>query len=155
MPGLERQRKTVGGERGSRYSELMRVKVLYFGVLRDMFGAVGESVELADGATVGGLLGVLRGRTSNDAMAKGTKSGADEGLWRSLAVAVNREYGSASIELREGDEVALLPPVSGGCCAHGEKLASLARVTAMRKGSRARFAREEILLKDERERRPC
>ena len=39
----------------------------------------------------------------------------DEGLWRSLAVAVNREYSSLAVVLREGDEVALLPPVSGGC----------------------------------------
>jgi hypothetical protein len=38
----------------------------------------------------------------------------DQQLWRSLAVAVNREYGSTSIVLQEGDEVALLPPVSGG-----------------------------------------
>jgi len=29
--------------------------------------------------------------------------------------------------LREGDEVALLPPVSGGCFADGEKLAALAK----------------------------
>ena len=50
----------------------------------------------------------------------------DEGLWRSLAVAVNREYASQAVVLREGDEVALLPPVSGGCCAHGEKRSSLA-----------------------------
>ena len=34
-----------------------------------------------------------------------TYSALDERLWRSLAVAVNREYGSASIELRDGDEV--------------------------------------------------
>ncbi len=92
----------------------MRVKVLYFGVLRDRFGAGDEVVELADGAAVGELLRILGRRTSNVAM--GDNSALDERLWRSLAVAVNREYGSASIELRDGDEVALLPPVSGGTC---------------------------------------
>ena len=86
--------------------------VLYFGVLRDMFGAANQQVELAEGAAVGDLLLILRGRASNHAT--GDTSERDEQLWRSLAVAVNREFGSASIVLRDGDEVALLPPVSGG-----------------------------------------
>ena len=94
----------------SRYPERVRVKVLYFGVLRDLFGVSDEVAELPDEATVGELLGLLRGRTSNPS----TGGQADERLWRSLAVAVNREYGSSSIVLRDGDEVALLPPVSGG-----------------------------------------
>ena len=98
------------------------MRVLYFGVLRELAGGPEETVELLEGATVGELIGILRGRTSNDSRGKG----ADEGLWRSLAVAVNREYASQAVVLREGDEVALLPPVSGGCCAHGEKRSSLA-----------------------------
>jgi molybdopterin synthase catalytic subunit len=89
----------------------MRVEILYFGVLRDLVGVPGEPVELPDGATVGELLEILRGRTSNPSR----DSGVDEGLWRSLAAAVNREYSSLAEVLREGDEVALLPPVSGGC----------------------------------------
>jgi molybdopterin synthase catalytic subunit len=35
-------------------------------------------------------------------------------VWSALAVAVNREYASGEAVLQEGDEVALLPPVSGG-----------------------------------------
>jgi molybdopterin converting factor subunit 1 len=88
----------------------MRVRLLYFGVLREMASGPEETVELAEGATVGELIEILRGRTSNNSTGKG----ADEGLWRSLAVAVNREYASINVVLREGDEVALLPPVSGG-----------------------------------------
>jgi molybdopterin converting factor small subunit len=99
----------------------VRVNVLYFGVLRDRFDAADEATELPDGATVGDLLRVLRGRTSNLPMGKTAEPRVEEQLWRSLAVAVNREYGSASIVLREGDEVALLPPVSGGSCADGLK----------------------------------
>jgi molybdopterin converting factor small subunit len=116
------QAKVVGAELSSRYSEWMRVTVLYFGVLRDRFGAANQAVELADGGAVADLLRILRQQTSNHAMA-GT-SEWDEQLWRSLAVAVNREYGSASIVLRDGDEVALLPPVSGGSFAEGDRLAS-------------------------------
>ena len=100
----------------------MRIKVLYFGVLRDRFGASDEVVELADGATVGGLLGLLRSRTSKHSMGSEAESSLDERVWRSLAVAGNREYGSASTVLREGDEVAILPPVSGGLCREREQL---------------------------------
>jgi molybdopterin converting factor small subunit len=112
----------------------MRVKVLYFGVLRDRFGAADQAVELGDGGTVADLLRILRCRTSNDAMAGTTER--DEQLWRSLAVAVNREYGSASIILRDGDEVALLPPVSGGSFAEGDRLASFAKTRTLNNGER-------------------
>ena len=110
----------VGG--ACRFSERMRVRLLTFGVLRDMAGLSDETVELKEGATVGELIEILRGRTSNEA----TGNGADEGIWRSLAVAVNREYSSLAVVLREGDEVALLPPVSGGLLRVGRK-ASCAR----------------------------
>jgi molybdopterin converting factor subunit 1 len=88
----------------------MRVKVLYFGLLRERFGLADEAIEVADGADVGELLDILRARTSKQAM----ELSLDERLWRSLAVAVNREYSSPAAVLRDGDEVALLPPVSGG-----------------------------------------
>jgi molybdopterin converting factor subunit 1 len=116
--------KAVGAEPPSRYPEWMRVTVLYFGVLRDQFGAADQIIDIPGNQTVGDLLRILRQQTSNDAMAD--TSERDEQLWRSLAVAVNREYGSASIVLRDGDEVALLPPVSGGYCAYGDRLALLA-----------------------------
>lgn len=103
----------------------MRVKVLYFGILKDRFGVAEEQVELPGDGNVGELLGLLRGRTSNSAIGKRAEGGEDERLWRSLAVAVNREYSSHGAVLRDGDEVALLPPVSGGCFAYGEKRASL------------------------------
>ena len=106
----------------------MRVKVLYFGMLKDQFGAAEEQVDLPGEGNVGDLLGLLRGRTSNSPMSE-EAGGADEQLWRSLAVAVNREYASASIVLHDGDEVALLPPVSGGYCARGEKLALQAKTS--------------------------
>jgi molybdopterin converting factor small subunit len=40
--------------------------------------------------------------------------GRSAGWTRSIAVAVNREYARLEDVLRDGDEVALLPPVSGG-----------------------------------------
>ena len=86
---------------GVEYAFGMRVKVLYFGVLKDGFGREGEWLELAEGASVADLVAECRGRFG----------GAP---WASVAVAVNREYARASEVLKEGDEVALLPPVSGG-----------------------------------------
>lgn len=84
----------------------MRVKVLVFGVLKDLLGVTTEELEISQGSTVGDLLRILQGRTSNLTM--------EPRFWNSVAVAVNREYSSAATVLREGDEVALLPPVSGG-----------------------------------------
>jgi molybdopterin converting factor subunit 1 len=81
----------------------MRVRVLYFGVLKDAFGRGGEEMELAEGASVADLIAACRGRYA----------GVRE-IWDSMAVAVNQEYARAEMVLREGDEVALLPPVSGG-----------------------------------------
>jgi molybdopterin converting factor small subunit len=123
---IKQVRKLGAPDYPRRYSEQVRVNVLYFGVLRDRFGASDEVAELPDGATLGALLELLRGRTSKKSMGGEAESSLDERSWRSLAVAVNREYGSTSIVLRDGDEVALLPPVSGGSFAEGEKLALVA-----------------------------
>ncbi|MBB5316747.1 MoaD/ThiS family protein [Tunturibacter empetritectus] len=81
----------------------MRVRVLYFGVLKDVFGRSGEDVELADEASVADLMAACRGRAVGVA-----------GVWDSMAVAVNQEYARGVDVLKDGDEVALLPPVSGG-----------------------------------------
>jgi MoaE-MoaD fusion protein len=84
----------------------MRVKLLCFGMLKDVLGVSTETVDVPEAAVVDDLLRILQLRTSNSTM--------DGRMWQSLAVAVNREYSSASTRLQEGDEVALLPPVSGG-----------------------------------------
>ena len=78
----------------------MRVRILHFGVLRERLGG-GEWLEIADNATVADVLNVYKERFSGFA-------------WESIAVAVNQEYARADVVLTDGDEVALLPPVSGG-----------------------------------------
>jgi molybdopterin synthase catalytic subunit/molybdopterin converting factor small subunit len=74
----------------------MRVRILVFGILKDLIPQ-SSTVELPEGARVSDLLG-----------------GYEHAAFRSAAVAVNQEYASPDHVLREGDEVALLPPVSGG-----------------------------------------
>lgn len=86
----------------------MRVHVLFFGVLKDMFPDVVDIFEAPAGATVATLLEHFR------ALAPKPVQPHEDQLWASLAVAVNREYATPQHPLAEGDEVALLPPVSGG-----------------------------------------
>ncbi|SNS38652.1 molybdopterin synthase catalytic subunit/molybdopterin synthase sulfur carrier subunit [Granulicella rosea] len=81
----------------------MHIDVLYFGVLKELFQTSQTQVELPGGANVGELVNLLQKTTSNQTSP-----------WRSLAVAVNREYAGMDTMLQDGDEVALLPPVSGG-----------------------------------------
>lgn len=80
----------------------MRLRVLFFGVLRDRFGAE-EQLQQFPGRTVADLLGYYR--------AVAPELGT---LWGSLAVAINQQYVTGASELNADDEVALLPPVSGG-----------------------------------------
>ena len=79
----------------------MRVRVLFFGVLRDGMGVAERELEVVDESTAGDVVEICR-------------AGAQGGVWGSLAVAVNQEYAGRERVLAEGDEVALLPPVSGG-----------------------------------------
>jgi len=85
----------------------MRVVVLYFGVLKDVVGQSRVVMDLEEGSSVAELLAVHRG------LAKAS-------LWDSIAVAVNQEYARVGDLLKDGDEVALLPPVSGGFEGLGE-----------------------------------
>jgi molybdopterin synthase catalytic subunit/molybdopterin converting factor small subunit len=87
----------------------MHVRVLCFGVLKDWLGAESAPVELPEGATVAMLLQNLGSRASAPVL-------------RGIAVSVNAEYATGARVLREGDEVGLLPPVSGGSLFDGEEI---------------------------------
>jgi MoaE-MoaD fusion protein len=80
----------------------MTVSVRLFAGLRERAGTDRLDVELPDGATVAELL---------DALA-GTPVGPIGP--RQCVVAINREYADAGQPIAAGDEVALVPPVSGG-----------------------------------------
>ena len=79
------------------------MRLVSFGPLKVAFGEAGTWREIAVGESVGGLLTALR--------EEGTITQAAAG---SLAVAVNQMYAKATQVLADGDEVAILPPVSGG-----------------------------------------
>ena len=81
----------------------MRVRVLFFGMLKDLVGKASDTLDLDPGASVADLLAHYETQIPR----------LRESL-PSLALAVNEEYASAETKLRSNDEVAILPPVSGG-----------------------------------------
>ena len=76
----------------------MQVRIRLFAGLRERAGTGSRELELADGATLGDVW---------PALALGAEPAG-------LLYAVNRSYADAATPLSEGDEVALIPPVSGG-----------------------------------------
>lgn len=81
----------------------MRVTVLFFGALKDVVECASTTIEFPDETTVSSVLD--RCLSMNPALEK---------FKGSLAIAVNQQYAGLQTVVRNGDEVALLPPVSGG-----------------------------------------
>ncbi len=81
----------------------MQVRVLYLGMLRDLAGRDSEVVQLSDGARLADLYSELRRRIPKL-----------QDFRNAIALSVNYEYSDGAALLHDNDEVALLPPVSGG-----------------------------------------
>jgi molybdopterin converting factor subunit 1 len=81
----------------------MRVKVLFFGQLREIVGTAEENAELSEGARIEDLFERY-----------GRKFPRFAEFRDSIAASINQEYAGARSALANGDEVAFLPPVSGG-----------------------------------------
>ncbi len=83
----------------------MRIEVLFFGLTQDLTGFGRERLEIPENTT----LHDLRRQYSHRFPPLGE-------LGTSLLAAVNQEIGEPSRILHDGDEVAFMPPVSGGVC---------------------------------------
>lgn len=82
----------------------MTVNILYFASLKEALGRSGECVALPAGVdTVGALRDWLIGE-GRAALATA----------RNLRVAVNQEMARPEAAIKEGDEIAFFPPVTGG-----------------------------------------
>lgn len=81
----------------------MRITIKLFAILRDRAGVSETSIELPDASDVSSACAVLCERfpSIRDFLPR-------------VAHAVNRSYVSPSTTLHDGDELALIPPVSGG-----------------------------------------
>jgi molybdopterin synthase catalytic subunit len=87
----------------------MKIGVLFFGVLKELVGRPDDTVVLPEGARVRELL-----------LYYGREAPRFEAMVPSLAISVNQQYAGVDRTLHEGDEVGLLPPVSGGFEEGGE-----------------------------------
>jgi MoaE-MoaD fusion protein len=81
----------------------MQVRVKFFGMLKEVAGRDDDTLGLPEGARVADLL---------ERCAKSTPD--LKNYFPVIAVALNQEYSERDAALHEGDEVALIPPVSGG-----------------------------------------
>jgi molybdopterin converting factor subunit 1 len=81
----------------------MRIQVKLFATLRQLAGWSQQTIELADGSTLNTLLIQLTERHP-----------ALNLTGRTLYAAINLEFAKPEQVLTDGDEVALMPPVSGG-----------------------------------------
>ena len=82
----------------------MRIQVRLFAILRERAAAAEIALDLPASANVATAVDQITARFPEI-----------RDLVRKAAFAVNREYAAADRILREGDELALIPAVSGGC----------------------------------------
>ena len=80
----------------------MRVTVRFFARLRELAGTAESTCDVAAGATIGDVWTTLVGRHP-----------ALEPYGRSISCAQNAEFARMTTIVRDGDDVAFLPPVSG------------------------------------------
>jgi molybdopterin synthase sulfur carrier subunit len=80
----------------------MKIKVLAFGIAKDIFNSSSVSLELANDSTVYNLQYQLEHQYPRLQQLK------------SYMVAVNNEYALPGDTIHEKDEIAIIPPVSGG-----------------------------------------
>jgi MoaE-MoaD fusion protein len=96
----------------------MLLRVLFFGQLREIVGAAEQSCEIADGARLEDLYQVCTRRFPGLAEFR-----------PSVAASINQEYAPWNAAPRPGDEVAFLPPVSGGTTQVFEDIFEIVRST--------------------------
>lgn len=80
----------------------MKVRIRYFASYAELFGREEEALELTEGSTVADCVAALASRPEAARLPP-----------RPL-VAVNLRYARPELVLRDGDEVAVIPPVAGG-----------------------------------------
>ena len=82
----------------------MSVKILYFASLKEALGRSGESIELPAGVTT---VSALRDWLVTQGREKLASA-------KNLRCAVNQDMAGLDAPVREGDEIAFFPPVTGG-----------------------------------------
>ncbi len=82
---------------------MIEIQVKYFAAIREIMGTGETTMKIPPGTTIDAFLRLLAGRHS------------EIGKWTPyLRVAVNKAYADAATVIAAGDELAVIPPVSGG-----------------------------------------
>ncbi len=89
----------------------MRVRVLFFGILKDIVGRSEDAMDVAEGQDLGSIFDVYAGQFPRIAQ-----------MASSIVLAQNHEFRGRDALLAAGDEIAFLPPVSGGAGTHAAGL---------------------------------
>jgi molybdopterin converting factor subunit 1 len=84
-------------------SQTIRIKVLFFGRLKELVGRNEDCVDVPDSASIEQLFALYLARLPELAKYRS-----------SLVASRNQEFAAWDTLLHSGDEVAFLPPVSGG-----------------------------------------
>jgi len=95
----------------------MRVKVLYFGVLRSKTGKNSEKYEITEGSSLSDLLEMLSskyGRSLRDIFKANEKTQLDPSIIATVNGASKDLSQAENIKLKDGDTVALMSLISGG-----------------------------------------
>jgi sulfur-carrier protein len=77
----------------------MSIKVLYFASLKEKLGRSHDEIDAADITTAGGVW---------------HRANPNRVLPEHTLIAVNMDYGTIQSQVKDGDEVAFFPPVTGG-----------------------------------------
>src|SRR5579871_210532 len=89
----------------------VRVKVLFFGMLKDIVGRAEEQIDVEEGARLGSIFEHYSSEFPRLA-----------GLASSIVLACNHQFCERSQVVKDGDEIAFLPPVSGGSERYTQKI---------------------------------
>jgi molybdopterin converting factor subunit 1 len=81
----------------------MKIRLLFFAVLRDIAGRSEDVIDVPEGTRAGDVWQLLRDRHA-----------ALRDYVQPPMIAINESYVSADEPLRDGDELAFIPPVAGG-----------------------------------------
>ena len=84
----------------------MRARILFFGMLREIAGTSSEEADFPEGADLARVFGTYSARFP-----------CFQALAGSIVVARNQEFADPATRIADGDEIAFLPPVSGGAAA--------------------------------------
>ena len=80
----------------------MKIKLQAFGIAKDIIGGASGELDLSDNATI------VHVKDKLTQLYPGFES------IRKFSIAVNQEYQDDDFEINEGDELVIIPPVSGG-----------------------------------------